>query len=95
MQRKEFDLEGHASIDIRDLSVKCGLCQRYQTLSSFERRGDWNAYTYECENEPCDPEATRTILEVPAGLDTFARRDPGWRGGARHAGASEDTNGGR
>ena len=74
----------HQEIDIRNLSVKCGNCETYQTLSSFARRGEWNVYTYECENDVCDPALTRTLLEVPEHLDTFARRDPDWRGGGRH-----------
>lgn len=72
------------SVNIRDISVKCGHCDTYQTLSGFARRGDWNVYTYECENEICDPEVTRTLIEVPRDLDAFARRDPEWRGGGRH-----------
>ena len=73
-----------ATINIRDLSIRCGRCQQYQTLSSYQRRGDWNVYTYECENDVCDPEASRTLVEVPVELDTFARRDPTWRGGGKH-----------
>ncbi len=72
------------SIDIRNLSIKCGSCEEYQTLCSFSRREEWNVYTYECENGECDPEVTRTLLEVPRHLDVFARRDPEWRGGGRH-----------
>jgi hypothetical protein len=71
-------------INIRDLSIKCGNCDSYQTLIAFSRRGEWNVYTYECENEICDPAVTRTLLEVPRELDAFARRDPQWRGGGRH-----------
>lgn len=74
-------------INIRNLSIKCGHCGTYQTLTAFSRRDEWNVYTYECENEVCDPEVTRTLVEVPEELDEFARRDPGWRGGRRHAGA--------
>ena len=72
------------AIDIRNISVKCGNCNTYQTLSSFARRDEWNVYTYECENDVCDPAVTRTLVEVPRELDVFARRDPGWRGGGRH-----------
>jgi hypothetical protein len=54
----------------------------------FSRREDWNVYTYECENQACEPEATRTLVEVPRDVDEFARRDPGWRGGAKHGGAA-------
>ena len=70
------------SINIRNISIKCGHCQTYQTLSGFERSGDWNVYTYECENDKCDPQVTRTLVEVPRDLDEFARRDPEWREGA-------------
>jgi hypothetical protein len=74
-------------INIRNLSIRCGNCDTYQTLSAFARRDEWNVYTYECENDVCDPAITRTLLEVPAELDRFARRDPGWKGGKRHGGA--------
>ena len=81
-------------INIRDISIKCGHCNTYQTLSAFARRGDRNVYTYECENDVCDPEMTRTLVEVPAELDEFARRDPAWRGsgsdGASRGGSREE-----
>jgi hypothetical protein len=70
-------------INIRDLSIKCGHCDTYQTLCGYERREDRNVYAYECENDVCDPKVTRTLVEVPVELDEFARRDPQWRGGAR------------
>lgn len=82
-----LDTRGFAMINIRNLSVKCGHCNTYQTLCTFEPGGDWNVYTYECENDICDPEKSRTVLEVPTDLDEFARRDPNWRGGKIHAGA--------
>lgn len=72
------------SINIRNLSIKCGNCKTYQTLSGFAQAGEWNVYTYECENEVCDPAVTRTLVEVPKELDAFAQRDPEWRGGGRH-----------
>jgi hypothetical protein len=72
------------AIDIRNISVKCGNCNTYQTLSAFARRDEWNVYTYECENATCDPAVTRTYVEVPRELDAFARRDPAWRGGGKH-----------
>jgi hypothetical protein len=81
-----LDVSGHSPINIRNLSIKCGRCDTYQTLARFERRGDWNVYTYECENSTCEPGMTRTLVEVPAALDEFANRDPNWRGGKRHAG---------
>jgi len=71
-------------INIRNISIKCGQCDTYQTLTGYGRRDDWNLYTYECENDLCDPDVTRTIVEVPADLDEFARRDSDWRGGGRH-----------
>jgi hypothetical protein len=83
------------SINIRNLSIKCGNCETYQTLCGFARAGEWNVYTYECENDSCDPAVTRTLLEVPQELDAFARRDPEWRGGGRHGeygdGGAEDA----
>jgi hypothetical protein len=74
-------------INIRNLSIKCGRCGSYQTLVHFRPGDGWNIYTYECENDVCPPESTRTLVEVPVPLDEFANRDPGWHGGARHAGA--------
>jgi hypothetical protein len=85
-----LDVSGHSPINIRNLSVKCGHCNTYQTLARFERRGEWNVYTYECDNSTCEPGMTRTLVEVPAALDEFANRDPSWRGGKRHAGADHD-----
>lgn len=64
-------------INIRNISVKCGNCDTYQTLCGFSRRGEWNVYTYECENEVCEASMTRTVIEVPAELDQFAQRQPG------------------
>ncbi|PYQ56269.1 MAG: hypothetical protein DMF53_25970 [Acidobacteria bacterium] len=71
-------------VNIRNISIKCGNCNTYQTLSAFSRRDEWNVYTYECENDICDPKVTRTIVEVPREIDSFARRDPEWRGGGKH-----------
>ena len=68
-------------INIRDLSIKCGNCETYQTLVGFARRGEWDVYTFECENQRCDPAVTRTLVEVPHELDEFALRDPSWKGG--------------
>ena len=82
-----LDTSGHSTINIRNLSIRCGRCNTYQTLAHFERRGDWNVYSYECDNGTCDPAMTRTYLEVPVALDEFANRDPNWRGGKKHAGS--------
>lgn len=76
-------------VDIRDISVKCGNCSTYQTLVGFGRRDAWNIYTYECENDRCDPAVTRTLIELPREIDEFARRDPAWRGGAAASGGGE------
>ncbi|MEM9554793.1 MAG: hypothetical protein AAGC60_11075 [Acidobacteriota bacterium] len=77
-------------MNIRNFSVKCGRCGEYQTIVAFRALDDaWNEYVYECESPPCsgDPSLSRTLLEVPAELDEFARRDPSWHGGEVHAGA--------
>ena len=68
------------SINIRNISIKCGNCGTYQTLCGFARTEERNVYTYECENDVCDPAVTRTVIEVPSPLDEFARRDPTWEG---------------
>ncbi len=73
-----------SKINIRNISVKCGRCETYQTLCGYAPSEEWNVYTYECENDTCDPAETRTLIEVPAELDEFARRDPEWRGGGKH-----------
>lgn len=67
-------------MNIRNLSIKCGNCDTYQTLVGYARRETWNVYTFECENEKCPPAVTRTLVEVPQEVDEFARRDPEWRG---------------
>lgn len=78
-----------SSVNIRNISIKCGHCGEYQTLCAYARRDEWNVYTYECENQICDPELTRTLVEVPHELDEFANRDPSWRGGKIHAGRDD------
>ena len=75
-----------AQVNIRNFSVKCGHCQQYQTLVGFAQAGDWNVYTYECDDPRCDPARSRTLIEIPAELDEFANRDPSWRGGQKHSG---------
>jgi hypothetical protein len=61
-------------IDIFMMSVKCGNCDTYQTIVKFEKHPDKNTYIYECENELCDPNVTRTLIEVPRHLDNSTRR---------------------
>ncbi len=67
-------------INIRNVSVKCGNCNTYQTLSGYALQEEANVYSYECENDTCDPNVTRTLIEVPKQLDEFAQRDPEWEG---------------
>ena len=61
-------------INIRDLSIRCGRCMNFMTLTAYAPREGWNAYTYECDTGTCDPEASRTVVEVPVPLDEFAQR---------------------
>jgi hypothetical protein len=61
-------------IDIFMMSVKCGNCDTYQTVVGFKKGTDRNVYTYECESERCDPNVTRTLIEVPRHLDNSTRR---------------------
>ena len=79
-------------LNIRNLSVKCGNCNTYQTLCGFAPGEETNVYTYECENDVCDREVTRTLMEVPRELDEFARRDPEWRGGGRHGAHGDEES---
>ena len=69
------------TVNIRDLSIKCGRCGTYQTLVGFEPGDGYHAYVYECENGICPPGETRTVLEVPEALDLFHRRHPDCGGG--------------
>jgi len=68
------DLPEQHVIDIFMMSVKCGFCDTYQTVVGFKKLADKNVYTYECQNETCDPNMTRTILEVPKHLDNSTKR---------------------
>ena len=61
-------------IDIFMMSVKCGNCETYQTIVGFKKFPDKNVYTYECENDQCDPNVTRTIVEVPREVDNSTKR---------------------
>jgi hypothetical protein len=61
-------------IDIFMMSVKCGNCETYQTIVGFQKLPDKNVYTYECENDQCDPNVTRTIVEVPKEVDNSTKR---------------------
>jgi ribosomal protein S27E len=61
-------------IDIFMMSVKCGNCDNYQTVVGFKKLADRNLYTYECDNAICDPNVTRTILEVPHEVDNSTKR---------------------
>ena len=61
-------------VDIFMMSVKCGNCDTYQTILKFQKGAEKNVYIYECENETCDPNVTRTIVEVPRQFDNSTRR---------------------
>jgi hypothetical protein len=61
-------------IDIFMMSIKCGNCETYQTIVGFKKYPEKNVYTYECENELCDPNVTRTIVEVPKEVDNSTKR---------------------
>ena len=69
------------TINIRNISIKCGHCHSYQTLTAYQPGQECNVYTYECENNTCDPAVTRTLVEVPRELDEFSQRNPAWRVG--------------
>jgi hypothetical protein len=73
MEPPEDHPEQHV-IDIFMMSVKCGNCDTYQTVVGFRKQADRNVYTYECENDTCDPNVTRTLIEVPRQLDNSTRR---------------------
>jgi hypothetical protein len=61
-------------IDIFMMSIKCGNCDTYQTIVGFRKLPEKNVYTYECENDICDPNMTRTIVEVPRQYDNSTKR---------------------
>lgn len=89
----ELPTEGLSPVNIRNFSVKCGYCGNYQVIVRFRQVDeDWNEYVYECDEPPCssDVERSRTVLEIPAALDEYARRDPTWHGGKIHAGAQHE-----
>jgi hypothetical protein len=68
-------------INIRDLSVRCSHCRNFMTLTSYEPRDGWNAYTFECDGGGCDSGASRAVIEVPIERDEFAQKHPGCGGG--------------
>ena len=61
-------------IDVFMMSIRCGNCDTYQTIVKFDKQPEKNVYTYECENDVCDPNVTRTIVEVPKHLDNSVKR---------------------
>jgi len=61
-------------IDIFMMSVRCGNCDTYQTVVKFQKHPEKNVYVYECENDLCDPNVTRTIVEVPKEIDNSTKR---------------------
>ncbi|MEM6457531.1 MAG: hypothetical protein AAF772_20755 [Acidobacteriota bacterium] len=85
------DGDGPLAFSVRNLSLRCVACDDYLVLAHYQRLDeDWHRYVYECEPS-CGAEPTRVWLEVPVVLDQFARRDPTWRGGARHGGALPES----
>ena len=62
-------------INIRDISIRCGSCMNYQTLTAYSKRDAWNIYTYECDAH-CEAAKGPTIVEVPAEIDEFAQTHP-------------------
>jgi hypothetical protein len=78
-------------INIRDLSIRCGACGTYQTLSAWEPGDGYNAYTYECVDSPCEASRTRTVLEVPVILDEFYEAHPESGCGGACAPAANDS----
>jgi len=68
-------------INIRDVSVRCGRCLNFMTLTAYAPREGWNAYTFECDVGSCDPAGSRTVVEVPVALDEFAQKHPDCGGG--------------
>lgn len=80
-----------STVNIRNISIKCGNCNTYQTLVSFARKDELNVYTYECENDTCVAAVTRTLVEVAREIDDFARRDVAWRGGGKHGAVGDGT----
>ncbi len=93
-ERPGADPDQHV-IDIFMMSVKCGNCDTYQTIVGFKKLPDKNVYTYECENDQCDPNVTRTIVEVPQGGRQLDQARGGaavllGRGGGREPGVSAE-----
>jgi len=74
-----------AMINIRDISIRCGRCLNYMTLTEYTVRDGWNAYTFECDAGGCDPSTSRTVVEVPVEIDEFAQRHPECGGGCGSA----------
>lgn len=68
-------------INIRDLSVRCGRCMNFMTMTGYTPREGWNSYTFSCEGGSCDPAQERAVVEVPIPLDEFAQRHPKCGGG--------------
>ena len=85
-------------VNIRDLSIQCGQCRTYQTLTDFEACDGFNRYTYECENETCETSVTRTLvgLEVPRGHAVDGQfaivRQQAWRAMANGQARCADTD---
>ena len=83
---------GGGTINIRNISVKCGNCDTYQTLASFSPARRVERLHLRVRERRLRPAVTRTLVEVPRELDEFARRDPEWRR-RQDAGASRSWAG--
>lgn len=88
---------GPGRVDLRNFSVRCTGCDGYPTLAHYRREVDsegqgWNVYTYQCEDDVCQPPRSRDLLLHPD-VDVFANRDPNWHGGKVHAGADAGGHG--
>ena len=61
-------------IDIFMMSIKCGNCDTYQTIVKFQKGAERNVYTYECENDTCDPNVTRTLNSAAEAASADCRK---------------------
>ena len=53
-------------VNIRNFSVRCGQCDKYPVLASYEPSEEHNVYRFECDEVPdCQP----IFLEIPIELD--------------------------
>jgi len=72
-------------INVREITIRCGRCHSFQTLTAFRPGDERNVYVYECDHDGCPTDETRTLVEVPRMLDEFAQRHPDCGGGCGSA----------